>query len=130
MGQYIFQGDYENKSGIVKIKLILFHFVDEGNVHFIYSPHLDLTGYGYTLEEAKKSFKITFTDFVDYTLNKNTLGNVLKQLGWQIKGKEKKPKKVLAPSIGSVIRKNDYVSEIMDKYQVNTFHENVCLPVN
>ena len=129
MGQYIFRGDYENKSGNVKVKLILFHFQDENNVHFIYSPHLDLTGYGYSLEEAKKSFEITFNDFVDYTLNKKSLGKVLKQLGWQVKGKTKKPQKVLAPGIGSVIRDNDYVSEIMDKYQVNTFHENVGLPV-
>jgi hypothetical protein len=129
MGQYIFRGDYKNKSGNVKVKLILFHFQDETNVHFIYSPHLDLTGYGYSLDEAKKSFEITFNDFVDYTLNKKTLGKVLKQLGWEIKGKAKKPQKVLAPGIGSVIRDNDYVSEIMDKYQVNTFHENVGLPV-
>ena len=46
MGQYILKGKYQNKSSIVKVQLLLFHFTDENNVHFIYSPHLDLTGYG------------------------------------------------------------------------------------
>ena len=46
MAQYIFEGDYKNKSGNVKVKLLLFHFQDENKVHFIYSPHIDLTGYG------------------------------------------------------------------------------------
>lgn len=130
MGQYIFEGDYVNKEGNVKVRLILFHFQDENSIHFIYSPHLDLTGYGYTLEEAKKSFEWAFSEFTDYTLKKKTLGKVLKKLGWTIQGLKKKPKKVLAPSITSVIKDNDYVSEIMDKYSVNTFHEDVGLPVN
>jgi len=129
MGQYIFKGKYQNKSASVKVQLLLFHFTDENNVHFIYSPHLDLTGYGTDQEEAKKSFNIVFEDFVDYTLTKKTLGKVLTSLGWELKGSAKKPKKVLAPSITSVIKDNEYVSEIFDKYPVNTYHQEVGLPV-
>lgn len=128
MGQYIFKGKYQNKSSSVKVQLLLFHFTDENNVHFVYSPHLDLTGYGTDQEEAKKSFKIVFEDFVDYTLAKKTLGKVLTSLGWELKGSAKKPKKVLAPSITSVIKENEYVSEIFDKYPVNTYHQEVGLP--
>jgi len=128
MGQYIFKGKYQNKSASVKVQLLLFHFTDENNVHFIYSPHLDLTGYGTDQEEAKKSFNIVFEDFVDYTLTKKTLGKVLTSLGWELKGSAKKPKKVLAPSITSVIKDNEYVSEIFDKYPVNTYHQEVGLP--
>lgn len=128
MAQYIFEGDYKNNSDIVNIKLLLFHFQDENNIHFIYSPHIDLTGYGKTIAEAKKSFEIVLEDFVDYTLKKKTLGKVLSDLGWKLKGTAKKPKKVIAPSITSVIKDNRYISEIFDKYPVNTYHQEVGLP--
>jgi hypothetical protein len=128
MAQYIFEGGYENQSGSVKVMLLLFHFEDENRVHFIYSPHLDLTGYGNNIKEAKDSFAIVFEDFVDYTLKKNTLGKVLTGLGWAVKGSVKNPKKVFAPSITSVIKDNEYVSEIFDKYPVNTYHQEVGLP--
>lgn len=128
MTQYIFEGGYENKSGRIKVMLLLFHFEDENKVHFIYSPHLDLSGYGNNIEEAKNSFAIVFEDFVDYTLKKNTLSKVLTDLGWELKGLAKRPKKILAPSITSIIKDNEYVSEIFDKYPVNTFHQKVGLP--
>lgn len=128
MAQYIFEGDYKNKAGNVKVMLLLFHFEDENKIHFIYSPHLDLTGYGNTMEEAKDSFAIVFEDFVDYTLKKETLSKVLISLGWELKGLAKRPKKVLAPSITSIISNNEYVSEIFDKYPVNTYHQEVGLP--
>jgi len=128
MSKYIFEGGYRNTSGIVKVMLILFHFEDENNIHFVYSPHLDLTGYGNNLGEAKKSFEIVFEDFVDYTLKKKSLGKVLSHLGWELKGTLKKPKKIIAPSITSVIKENDYVSEIFDKYPVNTYHQEVGIP--
>ncbi len=128
MAEYFFQGGYKNKAGEVRVNLLLIHFKDESNIHFIYSPHLDLSGYGKNLKGAKKSFEIVFEDFVDYTLKKRTLGKILTNLGWEVKGTLKKPKKVLAPSIVSVISQNDYVSEIFDKYPVNTFHQEVGIP--
>lgn len=128
MAEYLFQGGYKNKAGQVKVNLLLIHFVDEHHIHFIYSPHLDLTGYGQNLKDAKKSFEIVFEDFVDYTLKKKTLGKVLTDLGWEVEGTLKKPKKILAPSISSIINKNDYVSEIFDKYPVNTYHQEVGIP--
>jgi hypothetical protein len=128
MARYIFEGKYQNKVGSVKVKLLLFHFEDENKVHFIYSPHLDLTGYDNNLEEARKSFDVVFEDFIDYTLKKKTLNKVLTELGWELKGSPYKPKKVIAPSITSVIKDNKYVSEIFDKYPVNTYHQEVGLP--
>lgn len=128
MEEYLFEGSYKSTSKRVRVKLLLAHFKDENNVHFIYSPHLDLTGYGKSLAEAKKSFKIVFEDFVDYTLKKKTLGKVLTNLGWDLKGSIKKPRRVIAPSITSVIADNDYVSDIFDNYNVNTYHEEVGIP--
>lgn len=128
MSQYIFKGKYNNSTSMVFFKLLLIHFIDENKVHFVYSPHLDLTGYGERLNDAKSSFYIVFEDFIDYTIKKKTLGKILNELGWQVKGTDKKPKKVIAPSITSIINKNDYISEIFDKYPVNTFHQQVKLP--
>ncbi len=128
MTQYIFEKGYKNDYIIVKVKLLLIHFEDENNIQFIYSPHLDLTGYGESLNNARNSFEIALEDFVDYTLKKKTIGKVLSGLGWEIVGSKKKPKKVLAPSIASVINENEYVSEIFDKYSTNTFHQEVGLP--
>jgi len=130
MGNFLFEGKYQNISTIVKIKLLLFHFEDENKVNFIYSPHLDLTGYGNNIEEAKESFEIVFEDFIDYTLQKNTLSKVLSGLGWILNGSAKRPKKIVAPSITSVIKDNKYISEIFDKYPVNTFHQEVGLPIS
>ena len=130
MSKYIFEGGFSNLESVVKVKLLLVHFRDEDGVHFIYSPHLDLTGYGTNVDEAKSSFEVVLEDFIDYTLKKKTLGKVLKDLGWELKGSLKKPKKVLAPSITTVISKNEYVAEIFDKYPVNTYHEEVELPLS
>ncbi|RLD45095.1 MAG: hypothetical protein DRJ10_08670 [Bacteroidetes bacterium] len=128
MSQYIFEKGYKNDSRLVKVKLLLIHFEDENNIQFIYSPHLDLTGYGDSLSNAKDSFEIALEDFVDYTLKKKTIGKVLTELGWETKGSRKKPKKILAPSITSVINDNEYVSEIFDKYSTNTYHQEVGIP--
>lgn len=128
MSEYLFEGKFGNQVGSVKVRLLLVHFVDENNTHLIYSPHLDLTGYGNSNSEAKDSFGIVFEDFVDYTLKKKTIGKVLKDLGWNMKGSPKKPKNILAPSITSIISNNDYVSEIFDKYPVSTYHQEVGIP--
>jgi hypothetical protein len=128
MSKYLFEGNFNNKVSTIKVQLLLIHFKDEAEVHFIYSPHLDLTGYGNSIEDAKYSFEIALEDFIDYTLKKKTMGKVLKSLGWSIKGTVKRPKNVVAPSITTVIGENEYVSEIFDKYPVDTFHKEVGLP--
>ena len=128
MPQYIFEGDFKRDSSYVAVRLLLIHFEDEQKIQFVYSPHLDLTGYGKTLEDARKSFQIALEDFVDYTIKKKTIGKVLKDLGWEVKGRASKPKKLLAPGISSIIGSNDYVSEIFDKYETNTFHQEIGIP--
>jgi len=129
MPPYIFEGKFRDKTSVVRVKLLLFHFQDENKVHFVYSPHLDLTGYGNDENQAKKSFEVVMEDFVDYTVKKKTIAKVLTDLGWEVKGSEKHPRKLIAPSITTVINENEYISEIFDKYRVNTFHEEIGLPV-
>lgn len=127
MSDLIFKRQLQNNSKEMKIMLVLFHFTDEKNIHFVYSPGLDLTGYGNNEEEAKNSFKIAFDDFINYTLSKKTLGKVLKDLGWKIKGSLKNPKKITAPTIGDSIKNQDYISELFDKYSIQSFHQEVSV---
>ena len=129
MSEYIFKKGIRKNSNLINVRLLLIHFKDENKVHFIYSPHLDLTGYGNNLLEAKRSFEIVFDDFIDYTIKKKTLGKVLNKLGWEFKGSIKKPIKIIAPSIKSVISENEYISDIFDKYQTKTFHKEIGIPV-
>ena len=120
----------EIKTSEVKVRILLFHFTDEHGVHFIYSPHLDITGYGYTLKDAKKSFEVVFADFLDYTLKKATLGSLLKKLGWkQQKDSVKIPLRSLAPGITTVIANNKHIAEIFDKYPLHTYYQEVDLPL-
>ena len=128
MEGFIFKNRSSRKEGDITVSLTLVEFVDDKNIHIIYSPTLDLSGYGNTLKEAKTSFEIAFVDFVDYTLKKHTLTKVLKSLGWEMKGTSKKPTKIKAPNMSLVMKENDYVAEIFDKYPVITHHEQVRLP--
>ena len=73
MAEYIFEGKFQNREAGVKVKLLLFSFENENKVNFIYSPHLDLTGYGNSIKDARDSFKIVLEDFIDYTLKKKYL---------------------------------------------------------
>lgn len=129
MDKLIFKGDYSSKNARINVKLLLVHFVDENGIDFIYSPHLDLTGYGNSEAAAKDSFEIVLGDFIDYTLKKKTVSAVLRELGWKVKGQSKIPKKVTPPSMADVIMRNDYVSNIFDQYPVNTYHQDVELAV-
>ena len=120
----------EIKQGEVKVRILLFHFTDEQGIHFVYSPHLDLTGYGHSLTEAKASFEVVFEDFLDYTIKKATLGSLLQKMGWKKqKGTLKKPVKSLAPSITTVIAGNKYISDLFDKYPLQTFYKEVGMPI-
>ena len=122
-----FKAKYSGKSGGIEANLMLIHFVDENNIHIIYSPHLDLSGYGKTKEEAQRSFEDSFADLIDYTINKKTLGKLLKQLGWKVKGNDKHPKELHTPSMSDILDKT-YVSDILDKYNVETFKQRVQIP--
>ena len=121
---------FEIRNNTIKVRLLLFHFTDELGIHFIYSPHLDLTGYGYSQEESEKSFNLVLEDFLDYTIKKDTLSDLLKKLGWkQRQSSLKKSVESLAPSITTVIVNKKYVAEIFDKYPLNTYYQEVELSV-
>ena len=78
-----FKGRYQGGQHKINVSLFVISF-KENDVCFVYSPALDITGYGNTADEAKDSFNITLQEFLRYTSNKNTLVNELKRLGWKV----------------------------------------------
>lgn len=44
----------------------------EGDVHIIYSPSLDISGYGYTEAEAKRSFEIAYSEYLRVSAEKDS----------------------------------------------------------
>ena len=79
----------------------------EDNIHFMYVPSLDVTGYGNTETEAKRSFKITLNEFIKYTFNKQTIFDELERLGWTVNRKKKRAQQ---PQKNELIEDNDFLT--------------------
>lgn len=65
---------------MVKIQIQL---MKEGEMVVVYSPALDLCGYGKTVDEATRDFDVAFKIFVEETTQHGTLGKALEELGWK-----------------------------------------------
>ena len=95
------------------IGLSLVEFTED-NIIIIYSPALDLSGYGNSEEEAKKSFSEAMDEFFKYTTNKKTLDTVLKGLGWSIEGSKSKPQ-FNPPKDSDMVTSNSLYNEIVNQ---------------
>lgn len=104
----------------IRIALSLVEFSEDNNV-IIYSPALDLSGYGITEEEAKRSFEVALEEFIRYTTTQKTLDTVLRSLGWSIRGPKSKPT-YNPPKDSEMIVSNPLYSDIVNNkaYKVST----------
>ncbi|TZF81044.1 hypothetical protein FW774_19540 [Pedobacter sp. BS3] len=94
----------------------------EDGIFYIYSPFLDLTGYGTSEQEAKDSFKITLTEFVKYMENKGTTYEELKRLGWTV---NEKKKRVHPPEYDQLLEDNDTFRDLTSMPGVVTDSTNI-----
>ncbi len=118
------RGNFKNTGGKrVKFNLPVISFTED-NVHFLYTPALDLAGYGKTEEEALHSFEETIGQFLDYGINKKTLKKELKKLGWLVV----KKKISKAPSLVDMINNNAYLAEIFEEKQYKKFDASIDIP--
>ncbi len=113
-----------NNSISVSLSLIVF---EEDGVHAVYSPALDLFGYGKNQQEAKESFEIALEEFLLYTTAKGTFLEELKNHGWQVTGKPKEHKYV-APAMEEMIASNDLLAGIMNTKDFFKTTRNVLMP--
>ena len=118
-----FDGKIGFPVGLYRVGLSLIEF-KEDDVTIIYSPALNLSGYGYSPDEAKNSFNIALHEFFRYTNNKKTFDKVLKELGWSVKGGKKTPK-IEAPLNSDLIAKNPLYNEIINSKNYRVYNEDV-----
>jgi hypothetical protein len=104
-------GTHKSGKHTVEVRMPVIEFEEEG-VIVLFAPALDISGYGYTEEEAKKSFRTVFEEFIDYTLKKDTLHKELMRLGWELKSV--KTKKVKVPTLESLMKKNSSLKELFE----------------
>ncbi len=112
MADLIFTGELRTSKAGVKANLELYSFVDDG-VHIVYCPALDLSGYGYSIDEAKKSFSEVFEQHITYCINKNTLHEDLLKHGWNVRGK--KSRDIKAPKLEDLLKRNEAFRDILKK---------------
>lgn len=114
---------YRDGRNWINVKLSLIEFEEDG-LHFVYSPALDLTGYGKTEEEAKESYNLAMEEFLKYTNNKETVFKELERLGWTIS----KRKKIIAPSLSTLLKSRSYLEEIFTERDFRKTDETVAIP--
>jgi len=125
MKQMQYKGKFSGKKGQVDLQVPVISFIDD-NTHIIYCPALDLSGYGIDETEARKSFDLALQEYLSYTINKGTLWNDLKNLGWQIKKNKQKP--MIPPSMSQLLEENEEFSRIFNNYPFKKFNTGVSLP--
>jgi hypothetical protein len=107
----------------VAVQLSILTF-KEGDVYFMYSPELDIVGYGKTGKEASSSFDVVLNQFFTFTITNNTFHKEMKRLGWKLSdGKSGK-----APELPKMVSDRDYLVEIMQNdYRKSSKEFTVCV---
>jgi hypothetical protein len=88
--------EFKNSRAQLHANLLILVFQEE-DAYIAYSPALDLSGYGYSDQEAKDSFEIALKNFLDITSKKKILYSELKRMGWKVHGSEFGPEFSVGP---------------------------------
>jgi hypothetical protein len=73
-----------NKNSNIETELEVFLFEEDG-IWVSYCPALEVSSYGDNMDDAKDAFEDAVKIFFEETTKKGTLGQCLKQLGWEVK---------------------------------------------
>ena len=118
------QGNWKGGNAKVDVNLPVMIFEEDGS-QIAYVPVLDLSGYGKTEKEAFDSLQTVIHEYLTYAVRKNTLLQDLKSLGWTIK---KKSKPYTAPEITDLIKKNEYLHDIVNTKSYRVDRMPVSIP--
>ncbi|MBS1681624.1 MAG: hypothetical protein JST48_07925 [Bacteroidetes bacterium] len=113
---------YEDGRHHINVKLSLIEFEEDG-LHFVYSPALDLTGYGVNEKDARDSYDVAMEEFLKYTTNKETINKELQRLGWRVTNT-----KIQAPTLPELIQSREYLEKIFTEKAYRKTDENVAIP--
>ena len=127
MAKLKFRGTLQSPDGKkVEVGLSLLAYLEE-ELHVIFSPALDMFGYGITDKEARKSFDETLEEFLRYTANKGTLQAELLRLGWKAAGRQSH-RVFKAPEFSRLLRQNEQLQEIVNHKDFHKYDQRVELP--
>lgn len=126
MSDLKFSGNLGDGKTAIKTELSLIYFVEDG-AHIIFSPALDLTGYGNSENEAKDSFEIVLQEFINYGINKKTLLKDLEAHGWKIRGNKNNPK-IQSPDLSHMLRANSELEEIFHSKNFQKYNKDLLIP--
>lgn len=121
MAQAHFRGSFNGGKYNISISLSIYMWEEEG-IHFVFAPALDLTGYGNSEEEAKRSFEVTLAEFLQYTNNKQTFYDELEHLGWSV---NRRKRRIHAPAFEEMLEDNESLKEVLNKGGVRRESRNV-----
>ncbi len=99
---------YSDGKKNVEVNVSIFLW-DEDSVFYVYSPALDITGYGLNKEEARESFETILHEFILYTQNKKTIFKELENLGWAV---NKRKKRVISPEFEDMLSENEHFKHL------------------
>ncbi|WP_069657752.1 hypothetical protein [Arcticibacter eurypsychrophilus] len=118
-----FEARYERGVNKIDIGLNLLLWQDE-EMHYVYAPTLDITGYGISDLAATESFEFNLQQFIDYTANKKTLFDELEKLGWTV---NKKKGRIHAPEEKDLLEDNETYREVLNRPGVSTKTKQVAM---
>ena len=125
MTDFIFDAELKVPKGNISAHLDLYSFLDK-NIHILYCPALDMSGYGETEEDAQKSFEEVFTTSMAYMVTENSLHDDLKKHGWNIRGKKSHDLK--SPKFEDMYKTNKDFKDIIDNKPYQKIYKDVCIP--
>lgn len=95
-----------NKNVELSVSIFLW---EEDSIFYVYSPALDLTGYGLSTEEARVSFETVLQEFIVYTHNNKTIFKELENLGWAV---NKRKRRVISPDFEDMLTDNEHFNQL------------------
>lgn len=123
MAKVHFEGKFRSSSSDTLISLSLFIWEEQG-LYYVFSPALDLYGYGKDEPEAKDSFEFNLNEFVTYTENKKTIFKELERLGWTT---NRKKNRIKAPDMEEMMIDNVDLRSILSNPNIKQENTNVEL---
>ncbi|MDR1021946.1 MAG: hypothetical protein LBL94_01535 [Prevotellaceae bacterium] len=98
----------------------------EGEMYIAYCPSMDISAYGLSEDDAKKSFSEVMEAHIAYCVQKKTLKKDLEAHGWKIaKGKKLE---VQTPSVEQMLSSNEPLKDIVYNRDYQKVSRNVEIP--
>ena len=106
-----------------EFRLSLYIFPEDSH-SIAYCPALDLSGYGADEGQAREDLAMVMEEYFEYTVEKKTLHEDLKRLGWTMAGREMTP-----PNLAHMQVMNEDFNQVLNNESVKRVEMVVQIPV-